>query len=354
MTRPTAPVFALLAAALLANAQPPAPPVIVSVESSLPTATGQIRQFAFDGDPDTHFASARNATKDDHFTVVFEKGVFVKSVSVKTGRPDGGDELAAGALEFSADGKKFVPLAKFDSGSARGDGGGRKMLAVRVKPTGDQNTPLVVREVVVDSTPKLAAFKYPVEVVVKADEVPDMKAWGEKAARICERNYGMICDELWSEGYKPEKFLTLTFKKDYKGIGVAEAWGTAMTASADFFRKNPTDFGAFIHEATHLAQLYRKGGEPPWLVEGIADYIRYFKYEPGKLGKLTPEQAKYDGSYGTTARFLDYVERTHSKGVVKKLNAALREGRYTEETWKEITGKSVVELGQKWRASLAK
>ena len=39
-----------------------------------------------------------------------------------------------------------------------------------------------------------------------------------------------------------------------------------------------------VHETTHVVQAYRRGARPGWLVEGISDYIRFFKFEPGKLG----------------------------------------------------------------------
>src|SRR5438128_158054 len=106
-------LFALLVFALSAfvlNAQPPktvVTPVAAMVESSLETASGQIRQFAFDGDPETFFLSKGNAGAADHFTLVFDKPVAVKSIVVATGRPKGGDTLEDGILEVSADGKTF-------------------------------------------------------------------------------------------------------------------------------------------------------------------------------------------------------------------------------------------------------
>jgi len=36
------------------------------------------------------------------------------------------------------------------------------------------------------------------------------------------------------------------------------------------------------------------------------------------------------------------------------LNAALREGRYREDLWKEYTGRTLEELGAAWKESLAK
>ena len=49
-----------------------------------------------------------------------------------------------------------------------------------------------------------------------------------------------------------------------------------------YFKANPDDIGAMVHETVHCVQLYRGRGNPGWLVEGVADYVRFFKYEPGK------------------------------------------------------------------------
>src|SRR5205085_11186643 len=78
-----------------------------SVDSSLATEKPQIRMFAFDGDEKTYFASSGKPTEKDHFTLVFDKAVELKSVSVATGRVNGDDKMEAGELQISADGKTF-------------------------------------------------------------------------------------------------------------------------------------------------------------------------------------------------------------------------------------------------------
>src|SRR5438270_6824457 len=80
-------------------------PVAAAVESTLATARTNVRQLAFDGDPDTYFESEKDAGPTDRFTLVFDKPVAVKSITVTTGKPDGGNRLDAGVLEASEDGK---------------------------------------------------------------------------------------------------------------------------------------------------------------------------------------------------------------------------------------------------------
>src|SRR5690349_3231449 len=131
----------------LPAATPAAPPVAAVVETTLATDAGQIRQFAFDGDPNTFFASKAYAGTADHFTLVFDAPVALKSVTATTGRPDGADQLDTGALEVSADGKAFEPLAQFAGGVTRAAPNGRQVRAIRLKPAADLKHPLVVREI---------------------------------------------------------------------------------------------------------------------------------------------------------------------------------------------------------------
>lgn len=347
--------LALLASpCLAADTAPPPRPVAraatVVVESTLATAGGNIRQFAFDGDPDTAFASEKNATKADHLTLTFDTAATVKAVRVATGRPKGGDALSAGVLEVSADGKAFEELAKFADGAAKGNPQA-KVKAIRIRPTDDLTHPLVVREIAVDAEPAVAPFRYPIEITTDVTDAPDMKEWAEKVARVCERQYPMLCDELASDGFKPLTAIRMTLKGDYDGVAYAS--GGRIVGSVKYFKKNPADVGAMVHETAHCVQLYR-GRNPGWLVEGVADYVRFFRYEPNKPKPLPPERAKYDGSYRTTAAFLDFVSEKYDPQAVRKLNAAMRAGKYTPEVWKDITGLTVEELGRAWQKSLAK
>jgi hypothetical protein len=75
--------------------------------------------------------------------------------------------------------------------------------------------------------------------------------------------------------------------------------------------------GVLVHEYTHVYQ-YNDG--PGWLIEGIADFVRY------RAG-FVPERNRgpggnYDDAYQTTAFFLDWVDLEHP-GFGKALNRAL-------------------------------
>jgi hypothetical protein len=333
------------------------PTVPATVESTLKTASNHIRQFVFDGDPDTYFASEENPTAADHFTLSFDKPVMIHSIVVASGRPNGDDKLDSGELQVSSDGTKFETVADFSGGQAQYTSKGRKAVAIRIKPTADMKHPLAIREVTIDSAPELAVFKYPVEFVLDVTDAPDMKEWGEQCVRICERQYTMINEALPSEGFKPAHLVKMSLKTSYRGV--AATGGANITGSVKYFKEHPKDFGAMVHETVHVVQAYRgrRGGgnpNPGWLVEGIADYVRFFIYEPGKAGRMNPDRSHYNGNYRVTATFLNYVTEKYDKNLVKKLNAAMRQGKYKEkdELFKDYTGKTVEELDEEWRASL--
>ena len=326
--------------------------VAATVETTLTTADNNIRQLAFDGDPDTYFASEKNPTATDHFTLVFDKPVAVKSVTATTGRPKGGDALEAGTLQLSADGKTFEDAAKFVDGVAKAKPGGRMIQAIRIQPTEDLKHPLVIDEIAVDSDPAVTVFKYPVEFVVDVSDAPEMKEWADKSARICEREYPLLCDDLKSDGWKPSRVITMTLKNRYRGV--AETSGDHITGSVRYFKSHPDDFGAMVHETVHTIQGFRGVRNPGWLVEGVADYERFFKYEPGKAGPVDPDKAHYDGSYRVTATFLNYVSEKYDKELVRKLNVHMRKGDYSNDLFKELTGKTLQELDGEWRETLKK
>ncbi len=331
-------------------AKPVETPTVATIDTTLKTADAQIRQFAFDGNAETFFASEKEVSGADFFMLRFDKPVSMKSVGVSTGRPDGSDKLDAATLDVSADGKSFETLASFSAGSASSKLDGRKVKAIRINPGADLQHALVIREIEIESEPPVAVFRYPVEFVVNVADVPEMKEWTENVARICERAYPLINDELKSDGFIPPQLITMTMKRDYNGVAATS--GNHITGSVKFFKEHPDDVGAMVHETVHVVQQYRSRGNPGWLVEGVADYVRFFKFEPGKLGRIDPERSHYNGSYRVTAAFLAYLVEKYDPQIVLKLNKTMRDGKYTEAIFEQLTGKTVRELDEDWRKTL--
>jgi hypothetical protein len=330
--------------------KPPEPPVDATVETSLKTDSPHIRHFAFDGDPATFFASAQNAGRSDHFTLVFEQPVAIESIAFATGRPDGGDRVKALTIEISTDGSAFEPPRPLADGDKLSDPIGPKLKAVRLRPAADLDHPLVLREVTIVSIPPVSVFEFPVEVVVDVADAPELKDWAEKTARICEGAYAMINRELKSDGFKPPTLIKMELKKNYRGV--AETGGGSITGSVKYFKEHPRDIGAMVHETVHIVQRYHSRSNPGWLVEGVADYIRFFKFEPGNLGPINAERARYNRGYRVSAAFLAYLVEKYDPLIVLKLNQRMREGTYKPQLFQELTGKHIDDLGKEWRTKL--
>ena len=136
----------------------------------------------------------------------------------------------------------------------------------------------------------------------------------------------------------PDARSSIAITNDYRGV--AATGGNHVVCNAAWFKRNYNGegLGAVVHELVHVVQRYggrARGGtrNPGWLVEGIADYIRWFKYEPKPTGTRprNPDQANYTDSYRITAGFLNFVVEKHEKELVKKLNAAMRQGSYSPD-----------------------
>ena len=185
-----------------------------------------------------------------------------------------------------------------------------------------------------------------VKVVVDTSEVPEVAEWGKKAKSLVETWHPKVSELLKSDGFTPPNEVKIVFKKDMKGVAYAS--GKTITISANWIKAHPDDLGMVVHEMTHVIQAYRRSG-PSWLVEGIADYVRFIHYEPKTRIRIDTKKASYRDSYRTSAKFLGWVEKTHDKDLVRKLNEALRKGKYKDELFETYTKQT---LDQLWAAFL--
>jgi hypothetical protein len=181
----------------------------------------------------------------------------------------------------------------------------------------------------------------PVQVTLDTAEVPELADWAREAKELVEKWHPLIADLLPSDGFTPPGEIKLVFKKDMKGVAFTQ--GATITIAADWIRKHPDDKGMVVHELTHAIQAYRGAG-PGWLVEGIADYIRFYHYEPKTKLMVNPRRASYRDGYRTTAMFLAWIEQAHDKDIVRKLNEALRKREYKDDLFKTCTSKTLDEL----------
>ncbi len=209
----------------------------------------------------------------------------------------------------------------------------------------------------VSQSPSSARYR----ITIDYTAAPELKGWVEKKLQpTLDKWYPMIIKALPSENFKPPARVAIAITEDYRGV--AATAGNRVVCSADWFKKNYNGegAGAVVHELVHVVQQYgrTRGGQPNpgWLVEGVADYIRWFKYEPTPTGTRprNPDQAKYTDSYRITAGFLNFVVEKRDKQIVAKLNRAMRQGKYSPERWKEYTGKTLDALWEEYVAALKK
>src|SRR4029077_7280017 len=87
----------------------------------------------------------------------------------------------------------------------------------------------------------------------------------------------------------------------------------------DRMQLDQTPLGGFLKQlAAYLAYLTKDDREHMWLVLGIADYVRFFKYEPGKLPLLDSDKMQYNSSSKATAIFLAFLTARYDNAIVPK------------------------------------
>lgn len=174
----------------------------------------------------------------------------------------------------------------------------------------------------------------------------DGKTQQATADRMIERFFEVY--PRLAADFNPGAVKTVQFRLDPAYTGVAYADNGKVVYNPQWFVKHPNDIDVVTHEVMHIVQAYGPSGQPGWLVEGIADYVRHvYGGDNAAAGWALPAYAstqKVTDGYRVTARFLAWLERRGHAGVVKSLDARLRAGRYTAGTWRELTGKTVDQL----------
>src|ERR1700761_9497780 len=126
---------------------------------------------------------------------------------------------------------------------------------------------------------------------------------------------------------KTLKEVKMVIDTTYKGV--AETDNGKVTISSEWLHKRPEDIDVITHEVMHIVQDYGESTGPGWLTEGIADYARYkfgINNDAAKWA-LTPykQGQSYENAYRVTARFLLWIEEKVKPGIVKTLDAQMRE-----------------------------
>jgi hypothetical protein len=204
------------------------------------------------------------------------------------------------------------------------------------------------------------------QITIDPANATDLSDWAfETLAPVVQEWYPKLVAALPSDGFVPPKRVTIRIEDELRNGTPAWTIGSRVELNAKWFRNNLKGeaVGAVIHELVHVVQRQywrarRKPGAEPmpgWLVEGIPDYLRFFKFEPESHGaddiwlkRQRFSSLRYDKSYRISANFLNWVCEKYDPEIVVKLNAAGRLGEYKPDLWKISTQKSVEELGAEW------
>lgn len=194
----------------------------------------------------------------------------------------------------------------------------------------------------------LSKYVYPLapaisspKVTIDYSDYPQGEEWAKEAKVVVEQWFPAVWQMLATEGVTPPETIRLVFVKEQKAP--AQAGGGQISVSGPWITQHPEDLGMMVHELTHLVQKYPGfPGKPGWLVEGIADYTRWWRYEPETpRQKIDPLKNKYTDSYRVTAAFLAFLSNKYDKGIVPKLDKTLRDKTYTDAVFVQITGKDL-------------
>lgn len=185
---------------------------------------------------------------------------------------------------------------------------------------------------------------------------PTVQAFIANAVALAEEDFIPLRLLLYPGEPVPGKLSTkLVFIRQEDGI----AWtsGGEITINMKWFADRPDDVGAVYHELAHVIQSYTdnpRGGDYGWLVEGIADWARYFHYEGHDLAYYKDAApGSYRDGYTNAARFLEWLRLGKNPQVVTLLNAWLAEGGYNAAAdWQELCGAGLDELWAEYAAAV--
>ncbi len=188
------------------------------------------------------------------------------------------------------------------------------------------------------------------EITFDMTELPEIQDWvNETLKPVCEKWYPKIVELFPSDGFIAPKQFTIYFHRDMQGVAYAD--GRNIHCAGNWFLKNLAGeaAGSIVHEMTHIVQQYRPRRDqkpnPGWLVEGVADYVRWYLYEPvTKRRTINLDRSNYDDSYQTTGAFLNYLVDTEDPLFVTKINSAMRQGKYDQSIWNDMLGAAPDEL----------
>lgn len=202
------------------------------------------------------------------------------------------------------------------------------------------------------ASPPGDVVRKPPAISADTSEAPDLAAWGKQARSVADSWYPRVVEILRVGQFRAPTEIRIVVRRELAGIaGTSGQEVKTIAVSARWVRAHPREMGVIVHELTHAVQSY-PDPRPLWLTEGIADYVRFGRFEPETpLAPVDWRKASYRDGYQTAAGFLIWLERSYDRRIVPRLNRAMRTDRYADVLFEDYTGKSLSGL---WREYVAK
>jgi hypothetical protein len=210
------------------------------------------------------------------------------------------------------------------------------------------------------STPSAKRAGPPYVRKVEFSGAPQIRALAERARQTGDQMYPGVCALLADGNWDFPSHFDICFKKRLPRMRSGEARMTQICLNNQYlqqFKENPATLDEMVvHEMAHVAQHYYRPIIGRWVVltprppfcwqEGIADYVCF------KLGQTNGWRCAecdsvyphYRNGYSCAGAFLLYLEGTYSSNIVRQLNTALRQGRYSDDFFLNTTGKDLAAL----------
>ena len=297
-----------------------------------------------DGNPNTYFKTVYGMGDGDDFLILLSRSIPISSIKITTGDADGNDTVTEGFVDASDDGAKYTKVASFGKdGVATADLHGKSFSSLRIRVNPHTGIPtLLIREIAINSNAAITHTEYgPGRGFVDISQAPDCADWAKRAEQQMEDFWADTAALLYSDKFITPNAVNVEYRTGPNVTGVAATGGGVMTVNADWARHHDDDTGLTVHETAHVIQSM-SAYDPVWLIEGIADWIRWVKFEPEHFHpRINVEKATYHDSYQTTATFLGWLELHYDSQLVTKLNKATRFGKYKPQMFKDYCGKDI-------------
>ena len=120
------------------------------------------------------------------------------------------------------------------------------------------------------------------QYVFDTSGAPELAEWtATNLAPVVREWYPKLVEMFPSEGWTAPEKVSFRYREGLPHP--AHTVKDEVTTLRSWYTDNPGDVGCAVHELFHVVQGgYRRA--PGWLTEGIADYVRWYLFEPGSHG----------------------------------------------------------------------